>query len=225
MREKPAIAVLFASLAVASVSAHQLARAESPAPTASGLPSEGKQDLSASTSQSGDYAQTDWNLFSTLEGAELVDSTGERSAKLVDVILDSTGRIDHLVVGTGIAALAMTQRRLDTRELPTPGAEGGLTLPLTSEQIGALPEIKDFKPETWSAAAIVGAEISDGSISIKDLRFAPGQVDRVILAAGNELFSSNRAHEVPFAELQISGSPNEPSVKLSEAGSKQLGMQ
>jgi sporulation protein YlmC with PRC-barrel domain len=196
--------------------------AQEPAPTASGFASEGKQDLGASTSQSGDHAQINWNLFSTLEGTELYDTKGEKAAKLVDVVLDPSGQIRRLIIGTGFAALGTTKRSYDTQQLPTQNADGVLALPLAAQQIETLPEFEESPAGSWSVAAIVGSEISNTEISVKDVRFAPSHVDRVILESGNGPFANNSTHEVPFSDLQLSGNASEPTVGLTPSGLKQV---
>jgi hypothetical protein len=214
---------IIASLPLLLLASAPVRAQDAPAATASGFPSEGVEDLSATTSQSGSLLQTDWNLLSTLRGTALVGAGGEDIGELSDVLLDDAGRVQGLVVQEGGSlVLGRTRHLVETGRLPML-ENGNLSLPLTDEQAKTLAAYEEApRPGVWPAAALLGAEIdsAEGGVEIADLRFGPDGVDRIILEGGD---APGGAREIPFSDIAISGEPGEPQVVLTEEGQRRLG--
>lgn len=194
-----------------------------PAPTASGLQSEGKEDLSAQTSQPGSPNQSSWNLMSSLAGAELFGTEGEEIANLRDVIVDRSGRITHLVIEpSGLSGIGAERRLLEARELPAVDSDR-LNVQLAKDELKGLPEYKPAElQDRWPASHLLSAEIdgTDGA-EISDIRFTRDAVDRLIIDTGGSE-GSNKVLEVAFADIRISGSAEEPDVAATDQTKQQL---
>ena len=190
--------------------------AQEAAPTASGVPNEGKQDLSAGTSQTGSVNQHSPNLLSDIKGADVFGSSGDKLGSLADVMIDEAGAIIGLAIETG--ALGQSRHFLKLRELPM----DKLQLDIDADRLSNLPTA-DAQPAKGSTASLIGADI-DGidNASIADIRFSPGAIDRVIIDTGSDTGHA-KIVEVPYSALAVTQGDGEPKVSLTDDGRSRLG--
>jgi PRC-barrel domain len=108
----------------------------------------------------GSQGADEW-LASQLRGTSVVGADNQRIGEVVDVLLDHTGKARAFVVGMGgVMGLGAKEIAIDLsqfREIPAPGngARAELKVPLTSDQLAAVPEFKPLPvpdPTTTGAA-------------------------------------------------------------------------
>jgi hypothetical protein len=208
--------ILAASILIGVVSI-SAAGAQEAAPTASGLSSEGKQDLSAGTSQSGSPNQPSSNVFSTIKGADVQGRGGTKIGTLADILVDESGAVKQIAIHTG--RLSSSKHALDVKQVPF----GALSFDVAAEDVDALPALDEkTAAPPWSTASLLGADITGmDNASVADIRFLPEAVDRVMIDTGRSV-GSDDVVEVPFTALRLSGTRDNPDVSLSDDGHQRL---
>jgi sporulation protein YlmC with PRC-barrel domain len=99
-------------------------------------------------------------LASQLRGTAVVGSDGRRIGEVVDVLLDRNGQTRAFVVGMGgVMGLGAKEIAIDLAQFheipaPAPGERAELKVPMTMDQLAAVPE---FKPLPVPDATTTGA--------------------------------------------------------------------
>jgi sporulation protein YlmC with PRC-barrel domain len=194
-----------------------IASGEEASPTASGFASEGKQDLSAGTSQPGSPNQSSSHVFSAIKGADVKGRGGTTIGTLADILVDERGEVKQIAIATGV--FGASKRIFDINQVPF----DTLAFDLSEEDVKALPTLDVTTPITrWLVASLVGAYITGtDNASVADIRFLPEAVDRVLINTGRNA-SSDDLVEIPFSSLRLSGSTEKPVVSLSEDEQRRL---
>jgi hypothetical protein len=148
-RAVPAGAVVAAAMAVAAV-ATPMASAQEPGDQRDrqqdGQPG-GNVPTVSSSQIIGAQGADEW-LASQLRGTAVVGADGRRIGEVVDVLLDRSGKARAFLVGVGgVAGLGAKEVAIDLsqfHEIPAPdnGARAQLRVPLTMEQLAAVPDFQ-----------------------------------------------------------------------------------
>ncbi|MDX6807574.1 PRC-barrel domain-containing protein [Terrihabitans rhizophilus] len=93
------------------------------------------------------------NLYSNLQGADLVDGQDKSLGRVADVILDSSGQLRQIVVGHGgLLGIGETLRAVDAAELPQV-QDGKVRMPdMTTASLESLPQYNYPEAETGRAS-------------------------------------------------------------------------
>ncbi|MGQ4274269.1 PRC-barrel domain-containing protein [Terrihabitans sp. B22-R8] len=120
------------------------------APAAMDAPANATVPADASAAQA---QADDPNLYSNVQGADLVDSQDKSLGRIADILLDNTGQLRQVIIGHGgLLGVGETLRAYDASELPQV-ADGKVRLgEMTTASLEALPEFTYPKAETGRAA-------------------------------------------------------------------------
>jgi hypothetical protein len=93
------------------------------------------------------------NLYSNLQGADLVDGQDKSLGRVADMILDSSGQLRQIIIGHGgLLGIGETLRVVDTAELPRV-QDGKVRMPdMTTASLESLPEFSYPEAETGRAS-------------------------------------------------------------------------
>jgi hypothetical protein len=241
--------LLLSGAAMAALTTYAMAQAPAPAdpatPPASASPASPATGVDAAAQAE---QKADPNLYSNIQGAEVIGQNDESVGTVADLLIDSSGELQSLVIAHGgLVGIGQTYRNYDVSELP-PIADGKLTIPeLNTASLEGMPEYQYPEAETgraatdeapdanapapanpsasasgelWPASYLVGAKVGaeEDKATISDLRFEGGRVAAVLIDKGS-LGLGNKVQETPFEDLAISGTPAEPQIALNPGGS------
>jgi hypothetical protein len=168
-------------------------------------------------------------LYTNMQGQDVVDSEGNSLGKLSDVVVDSTGQLNQIIIGTGgLLGLGQTLRAYDAQQLP-PVVDGKVQIAgLTSDTVGTLPEYT--YPETAVAsgsatgtgAATTGSADTASAPAASDATTPAAEAPAGTVATGGNIPGSTQtmtdntaSAPAPAGEMATSGRSAADAVSMS----------
>jgi hypothetical protein len=157
--------LLLSGAALSAMATFAIAQTAAPAPSDTTAPSTMAAPADPAAARATAQAE-DPNLYSNIQGADLVDAGDTSLGRVADILVDSSGQLQQVILGHGgLVGIGETLRAYDATELPKV-VEGKVKLPdMTADSLKALPEYAypEAEPAAATGTAAPGSAATDAA--------------------------------------------------------------